>query len=106
MNTNFPCFVEETGFFSLCFLSGQNVHVQHAYATQNEVLYGFSVNESCMSDSFLLMIQDDREFRDKITPISVTMEYSLDYRQAADKTGLLPIVNIWAPTNVTKQVHS
>lgn len=48
--------------------------------------------------------QDDREFRDKITPISVVMEYSLDYQQAADQTGLLPIVDISAPTNVTKQV--
>uniref|UniRef100_A0A3B5LKM1 Uncharacterized protein n=1 Tax=Xiphophorus couchianus TaxID=32473 RepID=A0A3B5LKM1_9TELE len=50
-------------------------------------------------------LRDDREFRDKITPISVAMEYSLDYKLAADQTGLLPIVNIWAPTNVTKQAH-
>uniref|UniRef100_A0A3B3UYG5 Integrin, alpha V n=1 Tax=Poecilia latipinna TaxID=48699 RepID=A0A3B3UYG5_9TELE len=50
-------------------------------------------------------LRDDREFRDKITPISVAMEYSLDYQLAADKTGLLPIINIWAPTNVTKQAH-
>ncbi|CAB1346903.1 unnamed protein product, partial [Coregonus sp. 'balchen'] len=37
---------------------------------------------------------DDSEFRDKITPISVFMEFSLDYQQAADKTGLLPIAHI------------
>uniref|UniRef100_A0A8C1S944 Integrin, alpha V n=1 Tax=Cyprinus carpio TaxID=7962 RepID=A0A8C1S944_CYPCA len=35
---------------------------------------------------------DDSEFRDKITPISVFMEYSLNYKAAADKTGLLPIL--------------
>uniref|UniRef100_A0A3B4YT61 Integrin, alpha V n=1 Tax=Seriola lalandi dorsalis TaxID=1841481 RepID=A0A3B4YT61_SERLL len=45
------------------------------------------------------------EFRDKITPISVAMEYSLDYQQAADKTGLLPILDMSAPSNVTKQAH-
>ncbi|XP_056145059.1 integrin alpha-V [Lampris incognitus] len=53
-------------------------------------------------DAFL---RDDREFRDKITPISVLMEYSLDYKLAADKTGLLPILDMTAPSNVTKQAH-
>ncbi|XP_029385700.1 integrin alpha-V [Echeneis naucrates] len=45
------------------------------------------------------------EFRDKITPISVAMEYSLDYLQAADRTGLLPIIDMSAPSNITKQAH-
>lgn len=48
--------------------------------------------------------QDDREFRDKITPISVVMEYHLDYQQAADATGLKPVLDTAAPSNVTKQV--
>ncbi|XP_047225545.1 integrin alpha-V [Girardinichthys multiradiatus] len=52
-----------------------------------------------------VFLRDDREFRDKITPISVAMNYSLDYQMAADQTGLLPIVNIWAPTDITKQAH-
>lgn len=51
-----------------------------------------------------LCTQDDREFRDKITPISVAMEYQLDYQQAADSTGLKPILDTAAPSNVTKQV--
>uniref|UniRef100_A0A8P4GEC6 Integrin alpha-V n=1 Tax=Dicentrarchus labrax TaxID=13489 RepID=A0A8P4GEC6_DICLA len=50
-------------------------------------------------------LRDDREFRDKITPISVAMEYNLDYKLAADQTGLLPIVDMSTPTNVTKQAH-
>ncbi|XP_037645292.1 integrin alpha-V [Sebastes umbrosus] len=50
-------------------------------------------------------LRDDREFRDKITPISVAMEYSLDYQRAADRTGLLPILDMSAPSNVTKQAH-
>ncbi|KAL4635494.1 integrin alpha-V-like [Arapaima gigas] len=45
------------------------------------------------------------EFRDKITPIAVFMEYSLNYKTAADKTGLLPILNHLATSNVSKQAH-
>ncbi|XP_068185477.1 integrin alpha-V isoform X1 [Antennarius striatus] len=52
-----------------------------------------------------VFLRDDREFRDKITPISVTMEFTLDYQLAADPTGLLPIVDKDTPTNVTKQAH-
>ncbi|XP_076603757.1 integrin alpha-V isoform X2 [Chaetodon auriga] len=52
-----------------------------------------------------VFLRDDREFRDKITPISVAMEYSLDYQLAADQTGLLPIVDVSAPSNITKQAH-
>ncbi|KAG7234073.1 hypothetical protein INR49_005948 [Caranx melampygus] len=52
-----------------------------------------------------VFLRDDREFRDKITPISVAMEYTLDYQQAADLTGLLPILGMTAPSNVTKQAH-
>ncbi|XP_033473178.1 integrin alpha-V [Epinephelus lanceolatus] len=52
-----------------------------------------------------VFLRDDREFRDKITPISVAMEYKLDYQLAADQTGLLPIIDMSAPSNVTKQAH-
>lgn len=52
-----------------------------------------------------VFLRDDTEFRDKITPISVTMEYSLDYQKASDSTGLLPILDMSAPSNITKQAH-
>ncbi|KAM8855081.1 integrin alpha-V [Spinachia spinachia] len=52
-----------------------------------------------------VFLRDDREFRDKITPISVAMEYSLDQQRAADQTGLEPILDMSAPSNVTKQAH-
>ncbi|XP_041857614.1 integrin alpha-V [Melanotaenia boesemani] len=52
-----------------------------------------------------VFLRDDREFRDKITPISVAMEYNLDYKKAADQTGLQPILDMSAPSNVTKQAH-
>ncbi|TRY98881.1 hypothetical protein DNTS_009289 [Danionella cerebrum] len=62
-------------------------------------------NQSPGCEELKAYLIDDSEFRDKITPISVFMEYSLDYKTAADKTGLLPILDQSAPTNVTKQAH-
>uniref|UniRef100_A0A8C5CI27 Integrin alpha-2 domain-containing protein n=1 Tax=Gadus morhua TaxID=8049 RepID=A0A8C5CI27_GADMO len=50
-------------------------------------------------------LKDEGEFQDKITPISVVMEFSLDYKLAADSTGLLPILGMKAPSNLTKQAH-
>lgn len=32
------------------------------------------------------------------------MEYQLDYQQAADPTGLKPVLDTAAPSNITKQV--
>ncbi|KAI5106725.1 integrin alpha-V precursor, partial [Silurus meridionalis] len=48
---------------------------------------------------------DESEFRDKITPISIFMEFSLDYASAADKSGLQPILDQSNPANVIKQAH-
>lgn len=79
------------------FLHSQTFHYSKNMTVNN--------NRQLICEEQDVYLRDDREFRDKITPISVTMEYSLDDQQAADKTGLLPIVNIWAPTNVTKQAH-
>lgn len=54
----------------------------------------------------VLLLQDEQDFRDMITPISVAMEYNLDYQRAADQSGLLPILDASTPNNVTKQVGS
>lgn len=72
------------------------------------VLSSFDIEALFLSlSSFgsLSLLQDDSEFRDKITPIAAFMEYSLDYKTAADKTGLLPILDQSTPTNITKQVQ-
>ncbi|KAM4561834.1 integrin alpha-V [Fundulus diaphanus] len=62
-------------------------------------------NRRLACEEQFVFLRDDREFRDKITPISVIMEYSLDYQLAADQTGLLPIVHVGAQPNATKQAH-
>ncbi|XP_077392535.1 integrin alpha-V [Festucalex cinctus] len=52
-----------------------------------------------------VFLRDDRDFRDKITPISVVLEYTLDYQRARDPNGLLPVLDLATPTNVTRQAH-
>ncbi|KAJ8349858.1 hypothetical protein SKAU_G00249880 [Synaphobranchus kaupii] len=47
----------------------------------------------------------DSEFRDKITPITVFMGYRLDFRTAADRTGLLPVLDQFTPANMSRQAH-
>ncbi|KAM6978134.1 integrin alpha-V [Tautogolabrus adspersus] len=50
-------------------------------------------------------LRDDQDVQDKITPISVSMDYTLNYQLAADQTGLLPILHMSTPSNITKQAH-
>ncbi|NXW11122.1 ITAV protein, partial [Fregetta grallaria] len=56
-------------------------------------------------NSNLWFPQDESEFRDKLTPITIFMEYRLDYRTAADATGLHPILNQFTPANMSRQAH-
>uniref|UniRef100_A0A8C5RGU9 Integrin subunit alpha V n=1 Tax=Laticauda laticaudata TaxID=8630 RepID=A0A8C5RGU9_LATLA len=53
-------------------------------------------------DAFL---RDESEFRDKLTPITIFMEYQLDYKSALDSTGLQPILNQFTPANISRQAH-
>lgn len=63
----------------------------------------FSSRFNCNSN--LCFPQDESEFRDKLTPITIFMEYRLDYRTAADATGLHPILNQFTPANMSRQVY-
>ncbi|XP_042321005.1 integrin alpha-V isoform X1 [Sceloporus undulatus] len=50
-------------------------------------------------------LRDESEFRDKLTPITIFMEYQLDYKTASDSTGLQPILNQFTPANISRQAH-
>lgn len=50
-------------------------------------------------------LRDESEFRDKLTPITIFMDYEMDYKAAADPSGLMPILNQLTPANLTKQAH-
>ncbi|XP_031429193.1 integrin alpha-V-like isoform X2 [Clupea harengus] len=48
---------------------------------------------------------DDSNFRDKITPLSVFLDYRIDYDSAEDSTGLIPVLTQLSPTNASRQAH-
>ncbi|KAM5146400.1 integrin alpha-V [Mantella aurantiaca] len=50
-------------------------------------------------------LRDESEFRDKLTPITIFMDYEMDYKAAADPSGLMPILNQLTPANLTKNAH-
>uniref|UniRef100_A0A5F4WKH9 Integrin alpha-V n=1 Tax=Callithrix jacchus TaxID=9483 RepID=A0A5F4WKH9_CALJA len=54
-------------------------------------------------EELIAYLRDESEFRDKLTPITIFMEYRLDYRTAADTTGLQPILNQFTPANISRQ---
>ncbi|MEJ1278316.1 integrin alpha V [Cricetulus griseus] len=56
-------------------------------------------------EELVAYLRDESEFRDKLTPITIFMEYRLDHRTAADVTGLQPILNQFTPANVSRQAH-
>ncbi|KAG7221701.1 hypothetical protein INR49_000068 [Caranx melampygus] len=49
-----------------------------------------------------IYLRDDKEFRDKLSPIFVALNFSLDPEAAADSHGLRPILN-YQTTNVIEQ---
>ncbi|XP_059114831.1 integrin alpha-V [Peromyscus eremicus] len=56
-------------------------------------------------EELVAYLRDESEFRDKLTPITIFMEYRLDHRTAVDDTGLQPILNQFTPANVSRQAH-
>uniref|UniRef100_A0A8D1ESA2 Integrin alpha-V n=1 Tax=Sus scrofa TaxID=9823 RepID=A0A8D1ESA2_PIG len=56
-------------------------------------------------EELIAYLRDESEFRDKLTPITIFMEYRLDYTTAADVTGLQPILNQFTPANISRQAH-
>lgn len=49
-----------------------------------------------------MWLQDEKDFRDKLSPIYVALNFSLDPKAAADSYGLRPILN-YQTTNVIEQ---
>lgn len=50
----------------------------------------------------LFLMQDEKEFRDKLSPIYVALTFTLDPKAPADSHGLQPILN-YQTTNVIEQ---
>ncbi|XP_067868920.1 integrin alpha-8 isoform X1 [Heterodontus francisci] len=52
---------------------------------------------------FIVYLTDEKEFRDKLTPISVGLNYSLD--ESHSSGDLKPIINYYSETFLQKQAH-
>ncbi|XP_067843797.1 integrin alpha-V [Heptranchias perlo] len=50
-------------------------------------------------------LRDETDFRDKLTPIAIYLEYRLDLKTATDSNGLQPVLNQFTADNITKQAH-
>uniref|UniRef100_H2MGH3 Integrin, alpha V n=1 Tax=Oryzias latipes TaxID=8090 RepID=H2MGH3_ORYLA len=83
----------------------KRVRFLHSQAFQYSKNMTVSSNKVPSCEELEVFLKDEQEFRDKITPISVAMEYNLDYQPAVDQSKLLPILDASTPNNVTKQAH-
>ena len=54
----------------------------------------------------LCPVQDEKEFRDKLSSIYVAMNFSLDPNAAADTHGLRPVLNYQAASLIVRKVRS
>ena len=50
-------------------------------------------------------MQDEKEFRDKLSAIYVALNFSLDPQAASDKHGLRPILNYQTTELIEQKVH-
>lgn len=48
---------------------------------------------SCFTVGFFSVLQAEDEFRDKLSPIVISLNFSLDPRAPVDQTGLRPVLN-------------
>ncbi|XP_072109840.1 integrin alpha-8 [Mobula birostris] len=62
-----------------------------------------SKTEQITLQEFVVYLTDEKDFRDKLTPITVSLNYSLDeFRRSND---LKPIINYYSETFLQKQAH-
>ncbi|XP_053569988.1 integrin alpha-8 [Bombina bombina] len=54
---------------------------------------------------FVVYLREETEFRDKLTPITVNMNYSLDESAFSGDLDLKPILNRYGETTLQKQAH-
>ncbi|KFR13405.1 Integrin alpha-8, partial [Opisthocomus hoazin] len=54
---------------------------------------------------FLVYLRDETEFRDKLSPISINLNYSLDESGFEDSLTVKPILNYYQKSSVTEQAY-
>ncbi|XP_068013072.1 integrin alpha-8 [Melanerpes formicivorus] len=54
---------------------------------------------------FLVYLRDETEFRDKLSPININLNYSLDESRFEDSSTVKPILNYYQKSSVTEQAY-
>ncbi|XP_064410832.1 integrin alpha-8 [Latimeria chalumnae] len=55
--------------------------------------------------NYVVYLRDESEFRDKLTPISISLNYSLSDSALLDSLALKPILNYYGKSIIQEQVH-
>ncbi|XP_007904592.1 integrin alpha-8 [Callorhinchus milii] len=72
---------------------------QHSF----QLVVGKSQHSRCKE--FVVYLTDEKEFRDKLTPIGVNLNYSLDESRPLEGLAVKPILNYYSDTFLQKQAH-
>ncbi|GAB1285971.1 Integrin alpha-8 [Apodemus speciosus] len=74
---------------------------------QSHVTFPFVMEQqkSLRCRDFMVYLRDETEFRDKLSPINISLNYSLDDSTFKDGLEVKPILNHYRDTVVTEQAH-
>nr|XP_036857551.1 integrin alpha-8 [Manis javanica] len=61
--------------------------------------------ESLQCQDFIVYLRDETEFRDKLSPINISLNYSLDESTSKEGLDVKPILNHYKEIVVTEQAH-
>ncbi|KAI5932794.1 integrin alpha-8 isoform X1 [Manis javanica] len=61
--------------------------------------------ESLQCQDFIVYLRDETEFRDKLSPINISLNYSLDESTSKEGLDVKPILNHYKENVVTEQAH-
>lgn len=82
---------------SLTFNKTNSESVAILYSSEGITLNSCFLLYDCLS-------QDETEFRDKLSPININLNYSLDESHFEDGLTVKPILNYYQKSSVTEQV--
>ncbi|XP_056375067.1 integrin alpha-8 [Hyla sarda] len=68
-----------------------------------QMIVGKDIGKQCQD--FLVYLREEWEFRDKLTPITVNLNYSLDESAFLGNQDLKPILNLYKEAKIQQQAH-
>ncbi|KAM8980889.1 integrin alpha-8 [Sarcophilus harrisii] len=74
---------------------------------QPQLVFSLLINQhqSLQCHDFIIYLRDETEFRDKLSPINISLNYSLDESTFEDGLAVKPILNFYRESIVNEQAH-